>query len=341
MKPLLQFWNEQYSVPWPLEADSWDRRLLNRYVVAALMNTFPVTATKVFARSRGELARLLFVEREGGSFRVLRTMYEYTDPARRGDWLNRLLMQSPAVKAARNRRAIAQRMLEACLAAQPLGVPALVLAVGGGDGSLETEVIARAKGRDVYYCAVDKDERAASENHLVLRKHGLEGRGFVFLGNVAERGDLEEVLAKARQRFQVPFDGVSVAVCHGIAEYLDIGTQGNETLSRLLTALLACSRVEGRLIISQTDYHDRVAFLEKGLSWHMRLRSIDELATEVERAGWQISVCEHEPMKLISMCLAVKPDARHRRVDGNGRSQQFRARTSAAGRWRVWKRTRR
>ncbi len=334
MKTLLQFWNEQYGVPRPLEADSWERRLLNRYVVAALMNTFPVTATRVFARSRGELANLLFNRREGGSFRVLRTMYQYEDPDCRGDWLNRLLMQSPAVKAARNRRAIAQRMLEVCLAAQPADSPALVLAIGGGDGSLEAEVIGRAKHRQVYYCGVDKDERAVAENRQVLKRHGLDGRGFVFPGNAAEKSDLEAVLHRARQQFRIPFEGVSIAVCHGIAEYLDIGSPKNQTLSELLAAIFACTQVDGRLIISQTDRHDRVAFLERGLAWYMRLRSLDELASEVERAGWQIAVCEHEPMRLITMCLAAKPDAKHRRVDGNGQAKKPWKRASAASGWR-------
>lgn len=324
MRSLLRFWNEQYGVGRPLEADSWRRRLVNRYVVAALMNTFPVAATKVFALSRGELARLLFVDREGGSFRVLRTMYEYDKPGCRGDFLNRLLMQSPAVKAARNRRAIAQRMLEVCLAAQPKDVPVLVLAIGGGDGRLEAEVIARAKDRDVYYCAVDKDERAVEENRQVLANHGLEGKGFVYLGNVGERSDLEAVLQSARRRFGIPFEGASIAVCHGIAEYLDIGSSDNPTLAGLLTAIHGCTRPHGNLIISQTDYHDRVAFLERGLSWHMRLRGIDELAAEVERAGWQISVCEHEPMELISMCMAIKPEASHRRIDGRSEWNQTR-----------------
>lgn len=337
MTDLLRFWNEQCGVGRPLEAESWRQRVLNRCLVATLINAFPVAATKVFARSRGELARLLFLEREGGSYRVLRTMYEYEKPGCRGDLLNRLLMQSPAVKAARNRRAIAQRMLEVCLAAQPQDAPALVLAVGGGDGSLEAEVLARVQDRDVYYCAVDKDKRAVEENRQVLQRHGLEGKGFVYLGDVAEKSDLEIVLQSARRRFGVPFEGASISVCHGIAEYLDIGSGGNQALARLLAAIHSCTRPDGNLIISQTDHHDRVTFLERGLSWHMRLRSIEELAAEVERAGWQLSVCEHEPMGLISMCLAVKPDGGQRRVDAHSEwnpSREKRRSTAAAPRQR-------
>ena len=338
MKPLLQFWNQQYGVARLLEADSWVRWLLNRYVVAALMNHFPNTATKIFSTSHGELARLLFREREGGSFRVLRAMYRYDAPHNRGDLINRLLMQSPAIKAARNRRTIAQRMLEVCLAAQPSGVPALVLAVGGGDGSLEAEVIARTPRPDVYYCAVDKDERAVGENREVLRRHGLDGRGFVFLGNVAQQRDLEAVLDAARQRFEVPFDGVGVAVCHGIAEYLDIGFRTNDTLAELLAAIYACTRPEGRLVISQTDYHDRVKYLERGLSWYMRLRSIDELAAEVEKAGWRISVCEQEPMRLITMCLAVKSDSQYVRIDSPSRTgpPHHKKGEGVSAWWRPW-----
>lgn len=330
MTPLTRFWREEYGVDQPLEADSWARRLLNRYLVAALMNTFPGTATRVFSRSRGDLARLLFAEREGGSFRVLRAMYEYEDRRRRGDVINRLLMQSPAVKAARNRRRIAQRMLELCLEAQTPDRPVLVLAIGGGDGSLEAQVIARLGRPDVYYCGVDKDERAVAENREVLRRHGLEARGVTLPGTIAGPDDLEAALRSAARQIGARFDGVGVCVCQGIAEYLDIGSPGNDALAALLGALYDGTRPEGALIISQTGRHDRVKYLERALSWHMRLRGGGELAAEVERAGWLICGCEQEPMKLITMCLAVKSDAARLRVDPGSPLRRPRARSLVA-----------
>ncbi|NQT40307.1 MAG: hypothetical protein HQ581_22630 [Planctomycetes bacterium] len=316
MNSLVQFWNEKRGVDPPLEADSPIRRLLNTYVVATLMNVFPRVATKIFARSRGELARLVFSEREGGSFRVLRAMYRFDDARHRGDLLNRLLMQSPAVKAARNRRKIAQRMLRDRLNALPPGSPKLVLAVGGGDGSLESEVIADLADREIYYCGVDRDGRAVAENRRVLQEHDLQKRGFTLVGNIVRRRDVEDVLARASERFSVAFDGVSVAVCQGIIEYLDIGSDTNDALAALLTAIFDCTRAEGSLIISQTDFHDRVRFLERGLSWYMRLRGSDEVAREIEKAGWRISMCEQEPMKLITMCLAAKSEVRHAPLEG-------------------------
>ena len=209
-------------------------------------------------------------------------------------------------------------------------------------GGSKPKSLRESRGADVYYCGVDKDERAVEENQKAWKEHGLEGRGFVFLGNVAEKSDLLVVLDAAQRRFGVRFKGVSVAVCHGIAEYLDMGSTGNETLARLLTVIHGCTRPEGNLIISQTDYHDRVKWLERGLSWHMRLRGIDEIAAEVEKAGWQISICEHEPMRLIAMCLAVKSDARHLRVDSPSQLRRSRTKSPAlaAGRWRPWARAR-
>ncbi len=315
MNPVLEFWDKRYSVGRPLEVDSWLSRAVNRHVVGTLLNTFPRAATRIFAMSRGELAQRLCVDKEGGSYRVLRAMYEFNDPGRRGDVLNRMLMQSPAVKAARNRRSIAERMLDACLKNQPADLPILVLALGGGDGSIEASALARSPRRDVYYCSVDKDEKAIEENRQVMQRHGLAERGFVFTGDVAEKNDLQAVLDAARRRFDVPFDGVGIAVCHGIAEYMDLGLRGNDTLARMLTAVLACTRPEGNLVISHTDFHDRVRFVERGLRWEMRLRGMEELAAEIEKAGWQISVCEHEPMKLITMCLAVKSDRPYMRTD--------------------------
>ena len=346
MNPVYDFWEKGYSVGHALEADSWLSRAINRYVVAGLMNTFPKTVTKVLSFSRGELARLLFVEKEGGSFRSLRAMYEYEDPQKRGDLINRLLMQSPAVKAARNRRIIAQRILQRSLEAQPSKAAVLVLAIGAGDGRLEAEVLAQMPRRDIYYCGVDKDERSVEENQAAFREHGLEERGFVFVGDIAEISDPSAVLHSAEQRFGVRFDGAHIAVCHGIAEYLDIGVDTNETLSQMLAAVYGCVRAEGRLIISHTDYHDRVRWLERGLSWYMRLRNMEELATEIEKAGWQISICEHEPMRLITMCLAVKSAGKHLRIDSPSELRRRRVQkptqkpTAAAGRWRPWARTR-
>jgi hypothetical protein len=270
------------------------------------MNTFPHAATRVFSRSRGELARLLFAERQGGSFAVLRAMYRFGNGHPRGDWINRLLMQSPAVKAARNRRKIAQAMLAAALRAMPAGQPVLVLAIGGGDGCFEAEVIARADRQDIYYCGVDQDERAVAENRQVLRRHGLEQRGCTLTGHISGKDDVEAVLRTVGERFQVSFAGVSVCVCQGIAEYLDMHSTTNETLTGMLRAIHDCSHAGGQLIISQTDYHDRVKYLEKGLSWYMRLRDRDELAAVVKRSGWKLSVCEREPMELITMCSASK-----------------------------------
>ncbi|MBN2295438.1 MAG: class I SAM-dependent methyltransferase family protein [Pirellulales bacterium] len=315
MNPVYDFWKKEYSMDRPLETDSWLSRTINRYVVAGMMNTFPKTTTKALSFSRGELARLLFVEKEGGSYRSLRAMYEYEDPRKRGDLINRLLMQSPAVKAARNRRVIAQQILQRSLEAQPPDAAVLVMTVGGGDGRLEAEVLARMKRRDIYYCGVDKDKRAVEENRATFLEYGLEERGFVHVSNIAEISDPLEVLQSAERRFGIRFDGAHIAVCHGIAEYLDIGVDTNHALSQMLAAVYDCVRTEGRLIISHTDYHDRVRWLERGLSWYMRLRDMEELANEVEKAGWQISICEHEPMGLITMCLAVKSVDEYLRID--------------------------
>ncbi len=330
MNALERFWREAYGVGPSLESDTWVRRLLNRYLVAALMNAFPGAATRLFLRSKGELARLLFVERDGGSYRTLRAMYRYDPAHARGDVINRLLMQSPAVKAARNRRRIAQRMLEVCLEALPAERPALVLALGGGDGSLEAEVLARSPRRDVYYCGVDRDPRADEENREVLARHGLSERGVTFAGTLTGPSDVEAAVKRAGRELGVRFDGVSAAVCQGIAEYLDIGFTSNDALARLLGGLLAASQDEGCLLISQTDYHDRVRYLERGLAWYMRLRSAEELAAEVARAGWRIAECEHEPMRLITMCLALKTDPAHLRIDPRSPLRRPRAAGSQA-----------
>jgi SAM-dependent methyltransferase len=316
MNRLTQFWNQRYDIGRPLEADSAVSRVLNRYLVSNLVNAFPHVATKFFSYSSGEAIRRLIVNKEGGSFHCLRAIYEHDDPTKRGDWINRIFMQTPAVKAARNRRAIAQSLLRQCLESHPSELPALVLAFGGGDGNIEAEVIAKLNRPNVYYCSVDMDQRAAAEIEATYQRHGLQRRGMVHLGAVNGLLDLENIVETARQRFETNFDGVAVTVCHGIAEYLDIGSKGNDTLGAILGAAHHCARPGGFLAFSQTDHHDRVRFVERGLSLYMRLRSLDELALEVRKAGWRISVCEHEPMRLITMCLAQKTAAAQPRFDG-------------------------
>ncbi len=314
MKPLARLWNEDYGVQPPLETDSWARRLLNTHIVARLMNRYPRAATKFLSLSRGELARRLFAQREGGSYRVLRAMYRFEEPHGRGDPINRLIMQSPAIKAARNRRKIAQWMLAACLDAMPPGPPRLVMTIGGGDGRLEAEVIAQARAKNIYYCGVDMDAKAAHENREVLHEHGLQDRGFTHTGSVARQRDVEELLGRAAGRFGVEFDGLSVTLCQGLIEYLDMHRKSNATLLEMLRAIHAHTSQDGSLLISQTGVHDRVAYLENGLDWYMRLRESDEVAQVLADAGWQLSICEQEPMRQITMCLATKSGVKNWRL---------------------------
>ena len=315
MKPLLKLWNDRYEVQHSLEVDSWLKRWVNNHIVATLMNTFPRLAVKIFARSRGELAHRLFKAREGGSYRVLRTMYRFEDAHSQGDLLNRLLMQSPAVKAARNRRKIAQWMLETSLHSMPPGPPRLIMTIGCGDGELEAEVLSRLEQKNIYYCGVDMDPKAADENRKVLEEHGLQDRGFTHTGSITNAEDIDHVLRLAGQRFGVEFDGLSVTTCQGLLEYIDMHSDSNEDLLRMLQAIHSKTREDGSLMISQTGYHDRVPFLEKGLQWFMRLRDTDEIAQVLEASGWKIAICDQEPMEQITMSLSTKAGTSNWRLD--------------------------
>jgi hypothetical protein len=137
----------------------------------------------------------------------------------------------------------------------------------------------------------------------------------VFVGTAAVKRDLEAVIEKAGRHFGAIFDGLAVTVCHGIVEYLDIGVNGNAVFSTLLRAIYDCTRADGALLLSQTDHHDRVRFFTRGLALHMRLRGQDEITEEIETAGWKVTVCEPEPMQLITMCSAIKTDRDHQRID--------------------------
>ncbi|MGD9127508.1 MAG: hypothetical protein PVH19_09035 [Planctomycetia bacterium] len=322
MKPLLKLWNERYGVNCPLEVDSWSKHLVNTHIVATLMNVFPRLVTKIFSRSRGELAQRLFRAREGGSYRVLRAMYRFEEPHNKGDLLNRILMQSPAVKAARNRRKIAQWMLETCLRSMPAGPPRLVMTIGGGDAMLEAEVIAKMEQKNIYYFGVDMDAKAVDDNRQVFEEHGLDGRGFTHTGSITQVDDIDNVLRLAGERFGVEFDGLSVTICQGLIEYIDMHSDSNENLLKMLRAIHSRTREDGSLLISQTGHHDRVTYLEKGLEWYMRLRESDEVAQVLEEAGWKISICDQEPMQQITMCLATKAGIEGWRLDAESPLRQ-------------------
>ena len=158
---------------------------------------------------------------------------------------------------------------------------------------------------------VHKDPCAVSQNQEVFLAHGLAGRGFVHVGSVtAWCVILEAVLDSARQRFGVAFEGPSVTVCHGIAEYFDIGFK-NERIA--LGDALRDLRLHaaGRAAGDQPDRLSRSGEVSgaRPVVVYAVLRSGEELAAEVDKAGWQLSICEHEPMRLITMCLAVKSAA--------------------------------
>ena len=268
MTPATTFWNEQYGIGRPLETDTRLRRLLNRCVVAAMMNTFPKTAIRFFSISKGELARLILWSARG-LLSQRSAMYRYDDAHGRGDLLNRLLMESPAVKA----RGIAGA--SRTHAAAPVGSAARTEAGPGSGGGRR-----RRRPRGGGPCRLARSQlvllrigpgSAQSPKTKMLHRRGLAERGFTIVGSVAENGDVEAALDCRGRRFGVRFDGVGVAICQGVAEYLDIGSNSNLAFSRLLRALHACTLDEGSPIISHTDYHDRVPFLERGLGWHMRL----------------------------------------------------------------------
>ena len=113
-----------------------------------------------------------------------------------------------------------------CLSGGPAGRRAILAGDWGRRRKPRSRCHRRSTNRNVYHCSVDKDEKAVEENRQVMQRYGLAGRGFVVTGDATRKNDLEAALDAARRRFAVPFDGVGIAVCHGITEYLDLGVSG-------------------------------------------------------------------------------------------------------------------
>lgn len=307
MESLQHFWRSTLGrSDLRLEADSLLGRFTNRFLLAPLLNAFPSLASRLFSSSHGELARLLFKEREGGSFLVLDTMYEYEGGKERREFLHNVMMHSPAIRAARNRRRIAQVLLATHLQLAADDRPMLVLAVGSGSGRLEAEVLGEVRNRNVYYCGLDIDPRAVAATEATLRQHHLTANGIALAGTINGHDDVANLLEQIERRLGLQFPGIDITMCHGVAEYLDLCSTANAQLSQLVRVLHTHTRQDGALVISQTHRHDRVHFLESALGWHMRLRDADEFRAVIESAGWNVQVCEKEPMGLISMCLAAK-----------------------------------
>ncbi len=284
-----------------LESENFLKSFLNRHLIGRLMNSFPNLANSLLSRSEGEIARLLYKDREKGTFRVLNEMYDY-EKSKTTDVLEKLIMESPAVKAARNRKKIAQYLLKLTLENSKRSK--FIFSVGGGNGRLELEVL---KDYPVnYYCCLDTDERAILEGEALAKKFRVSDQTIFLKGSIRNKDDLNSVTRMATERFLKHFPYLDIVLCQGVFEYFDMKRCSNRQLNNVLTAIYEKTSSNGILLASQTDYHDRVKYLEKGLDWYMRLRSREEVKNEMERVGWCVEYCEKEPMNLITLSLSSK-----------------------------------
>jgi len=280
--------------------------VLNEFVIGPMMGNFPNITNKILSRSRGELSRLFFEERctGHGSFKIFEEFYRYDPNSNPGDFLNKLMMESPAIKAARNRRKIAQRQLEDEL--ENRSGKTLVVSFGGGNGALELEVIKRI-GKEVYYCSIDNDDYSIEDGNRIAREMGLETTT-LYLNEHADTLSPEyfhHLEFKLMEHFGIT-QGIDIATCHGFTEYLDRGKNTDKEFIGLIKNLYDVAERGSTLFLSQTSKHSREKYLVKGLDWVMRLRTLKEVKTLLENSPWILKYIEKEPMGIISMSRLEK-----------------------------------
>ncbi len=296
-----------------LESAGRGEQIKNR-IVAALLNYGYPLLNPLLARSKGELAQLWFRTPgyEKSSWRTFEAFYHFEEKKEHGDLGNKLLMASPGVRASRNRKKIALRLLENQLK-EYSGSPVLVNNIGGGSGSRELRVIKNAGRRDIFYCSTDTDSAAADYGDKEAKQISMSMRSFFASKKLdfSSPSEVQSFFGEMNQHYfssKPQFHAFDISLLLGVTEYCDLHTRANTELDQLLQGLHQHTSPRGRMIMGQTDHHDRVRYVEKGLGWKMRLRSQDEIADHIERSGWNILYCEKEPMNVITMILAEKKD---------------------------------
>lgn len=138
--------------------------------IALLMNNYPTFANTILSHSKSDLAHYLFHDPTcpKGSFKQLNEIYDY-EYGKKGDILNRIINLSPALKAARNRKKIAQQFLRLVIA-KAYKNPTVIFSFGGGDSRIEIEVMAEMDMKNLYLISIDAQTEAKVEGEKLAKK---------------------------------------------------------------------------------------------------------------------------------------------------------------------------
>jgi len=276
--------------------------------IAWFMNSYPYFSNNIFSHSKSDLAYYLFHDKEcpKGSFKQLNEIYDY-ECGKKGDFINRIINLSPALKAARNRKKIAQQLLKIAISNEHSN-PIVIFSLGGGDSRIELEVMAELKKADVYLVSIDLQTDAKVEGKRLSGKLGLANQAY-FVTDFIEFKNLSQIdkyIKEASEQFGIVIKNIDIIMAHGFLEYLDLKTESDEELSVFMKSILSLGRDGTKLILSQTCVHDRVPYYEKGLNLYMRLRNKDELIKELLNHQLKIEYAETEPMGIITMVYCLK-----------------------------------
>ena len=282
--------------------------LVTNKPIAWFMNNYPNLTNKIGSLSKQDLAYYVFHDDNcpSGSYKQLNAIYDF-ETNQEVDLINRLLNVSPALKAARNRKKLAQHLLKKALSGSD-NKPLSIFSFGGGDERLSLEVMAEVKKKNVYLISIDSQAVAKTDGQKRAQELDLNNQAcFITEFNDSNKYTmLRDFLLTASEILKVQLSEINAVMAHGFLEYLDLNKNTNTEFSSFLNNSIKFGSRDLKLILSQTDLHDRVPYYEKGQNLFMRLRGKDELKREIEMQDLRIEYMEKEPMNIITMMYCSK-----------------------------------
>lgn len=287
-----------------LEVPTKSDIILNK-ISSFVLNNFPNLTNKIMGLSKGDIAKILYKDKKPGSYQLFNCFYDY-DPSNPVDFLDKVLQESPAAKASRNRFKLLKHYLNKIMFNADYN-HLLMLSLGGGNARFEIEAIGKTQNSEknnVYLVCVDSDKEAENDGLNIARKYGLEknvlyiNKKLDFDNNITTKYFLSE----ANKKWNLDKKYFDVFIEVGLNEYLNVGTKENNEIRSLYRCFYR-EQEKGYLITEQTGPHDRDPYLKKGLNWHCRYRTLEELKSEVAKVGYQIKLGVIEPMNITSIII--------------------------------------
>lgn len=273
-------------------------------IITPLLNNLPRKVIRdLIAKSKGDTGKLLLTR--PGSYVLFNSIYRFGEKGA-VDVLDKVLNNTIAARAVRNRFLFVKEALYRMgkESIHDSGTAAF-FGIGIGDGNAEIHVMRRLLdelGGQVYLVAVDHDKEAikagmqrASDVHVENHVLFLEGSA-----NLKEVPDLQHFMDEAENLFGSKIKA-NIVINIGLNQYLDVDpgshgvARGSDEIIGLLTSYYNLLDKGGWILSDNTDFHDRIPFLERSLDWFCSYRSLDVLTRLVSETGFRVEYHGKDP----------------------------------------------